>query len=209
MSLQKRKRARILSDRQDFFEEKSQVKEHIIERGHKAVFLPNFHCKINLIEMQAKDWMANEEKQNKSSEKMLLPAKPAGGFCTGGALATTSGDAALISTAILKRDGNQLIMSAFREDEGENEVSLLDVPNWSSLKDSKFSVGFPDTAEDKVDIVFNAVAQPWYDYPRERDQEPERSSDKGKQALPILVSKDTFVFCLSPYAQDCNAALVK
>jgi hypothetical protein len=41
----------ILSNHQDFFEEKSQVKELIIDRGHKAVFLPKFHCEINLIEM--------------------------------------------------------------------------------------------------------------------------------------------------------------
>jgi hypothetical protein len=43
--------ARILSNHQDFFEEKSQVEELITERGHKAVFLPKFHCEINLIEM--------------------------------------------------------------------------------------------------------------------------------------------------------------
>jgi len=43
--------ARILSNHQDFFEEKSQVKELIIDRGHKAVFLPKFHCEINPIEI--------------------------------------------------------------------------------------------------------------------------------------------------------------
>jgi hypothetical protein len=43
--------ARILSNHKDFFEEKSQVKELIIERGHKAMFLPKFHCEINLIEI--------------------------------------------------------------------------------------------------------------------------------------------------------------
>jgi hypothetical protein len=43
--------ARILSNYQDFFKEKSQVKELITERGHKAMFLPKFHCEINLIEI--------------------------------------------------------------------------------------------------------------------------------------------------------------
>ena len=43
--------ARILSNHQDFFEEKSQIEELIMERGHKAVFLPKFHCEINPIEM--------------------------------------------------------------------------------------------------------------------------------------------------------------
>ena len=43
--------ARILSNHQDFFEEKSQVEELITDRGHKAVFLPKFHCEINPIEI--------------------------------------------------------------------------------------------------------------------------------------------------------------
>ena len=43
--------ARILSNHKDFFEEKSQIEELITERGYKAVFLPKFHCVINLIEM--------------------------------------------------------------------------------------------------------------------------------------------------------------
>jgi hypothetical protein len=43
--------ARILSNYKDFFEEKSQIKELIIERKYKAVFLPKFHCEINLIEI--------------------------------------------------------------------------------------------------------------------------------------------------------------
>jgi hypothetical protein len=41
----------ILLNHQDFFKEKSQVKELIIDRGHKAMFLPKFHCEINLIEI--------------------------------------------------------------------------------------------------------------------------------------------------------------
>jgi hypothetical protein len=43
--------ARILSNHQDFFKEKSQVKELITNQGHKAVFLPKFHCEINLIKI--------------------------------------------------------------------------------------------------------------------------------------------------------------
>jgi hypothetical protein len=43
--------ARILLNHQDFFKEKSQVKELIIDRGHKAMFLPKFHCEINLIKI--------------------------------------------------------------------------------------------------------------------------------------------------------------
>jgi hypothetical protein len=43
--------ARILSNHKDFFEEKSQIKEFITERGHKAMFLPKFYYEINLIEM--------------------------------------------------------------------------------------------------------------------------------------------------------------
>jgi hypothetical protein len=43
--------ARILLNHKDFFEEKSQIKELIIEQGHKAMFLPKFYCEINLIEM--------------------------------------------------------------------------------------------------------------------------------------------------------------
>ena len=135
--------------------------------------------------------MATKEKQNQSAEQTLLPTKPTGGFRTEGALVITSGDTALVSTANLKRDENHLTMSVLRENGCEDEVSLLDVPNWSCLKDAKFSVGFPKTAEDKIDIVFNAVAQPWYHYPQEREQKPEGSSDQGKEALPILVSKDT------------------
>jgi hypothetical protein len=43
--------ARILSNHKDFFEEKSQIKELIIERGYKAVFLLKFHYEINLIKI--------------------------------------------------------------------------------------------------------------------------------------------------------------
>jgi hypothetical protein len=41
----------ILLNYQDFFKEKSQVKELIIDRKYKAVFLPKFHYEINLIEI--------------------------------------------------------------------------------------------------------------------------------------------------------------
>jgi len=43
--------AHILSNHKDFFEEKSQVKELIIEQGHKAMFLPKFHYEINPIKI--------------------------------------------------------------------------------------------------------------------------------------------------------------
>jgi hypothetical protein len=43
--------ARILLNHQDFFEEKSQVKELITDRGYKAMFLPKFHYEINPIEI--------------------------------------------------------------------------------------------------------------------------------------------------------------
>ena len=43
--------AHILSNHKDFFEEKSQVKELIIEQGHKAMFLPKFYYEINLIKI--------------------------------------------------------------------------------------------------------------------------------------------------------------
>jgi transposase len=43
--------ARILLNYQDFFKEKSQVKELIIDRGYKAMFLPKFYCEINPIEI--------------------------------------------------------------------------------------------------------------------------------------------------------------
>jgi hypothetical protein len=43
--------ARILSNHKDFFEEKSQIKELITERGYKAVFLPKFHYEINPIKI--------------------------------------------------------------------------------------------------------------------------------------------------------------
>jgi hypothetical protein len=43
--------ARILSNYQDFFKEKSQVKELITDRGYKAVFLPKFYYEINPIEI--------------------------------------------------------------------------------------------------------------------------------------------------------------
>jgi hypothetical protein len=43
--------AYILSNHKDFFEEKSQIKELIIKRGYKAVFLLKFHCEINLIKI--------------------------------------------------------------------------------------------------------------------------------------------------------------
>jgi len=43
--------AHILSNHKDFFKEKSQIKELIIERGYKAIFLPKFHYEINLIKM--------------------------------------------------------------------------------------------------------------------------------------------------------------
>jgi hypothetical protein len=43
--------ARILSDHQDFYEQKSAIKTLITERGHKCIFLPKFHCELNPIEM--------------------------------------------------------------------------------------------------------------------------------------------------------------
>jgi hypothetical protein len=43
--------ARILSNHEDFFQEKSQLEELITERGHKCVFFPKFHCEINPIKM--------------------------------------------------------------------------------------------------------------------------------------------------------------
>jgi hypothetical protein len=43
--------AHILLNYQDFFKEKSQVKELIIDRGHKAMFLPKFHYEINPIKI--------------------------------------------------------------------------------------------------------------------------------------------------------------
>ena len=43
--------ARILLNHKDFFKEKSQIKELIIERRHKAMFLSKFYYEINLIEI--------------------------------------------------------------------------------------------------------------------------------------------------------------
>jgi hypothetical protein len=43
--------ARILSNHQDFYEQKSAIETLIKGRGHKYVFLPKFHCELNPIEM--------------------------------------------------------------------------------------------------------------------------------------------------------------
>ena len=40
-----------MAKQKDFLEQKSQVEEHIVERGHLCLFLPKFHCELNLIEM--------------------------------------------------------------------------------------------------------------------------------------------------------------
>jgi hypothetical protein len=43
--------AHILLNHQDFYKEKSQIKELITKHRYKAIFLPKFHYKINLIKM--------------------------------------------------------------------------------------------------------------------------------------------------------------
>ena len=43
--------ARLLSKQDDFQLQKSQVEEKITQRGHLCIFLPKFHCELNLIEM--------------------------------------------------------------------------------------------------------------------------------------------------------------
>ncbi|PVH71083.1 hypothetical protein DL98DRAFT_435861, partial [Cadophora sp. DSE1049] len=43
--------ARILANHKDFFEQKSALKEKLLARGHKCLFLPKFHCELNPIEM--------------------------------------------------------------------------------------------------------------------------------------------------------------
>ena len=43
--------ARILSTHKDFFEQKSAIGMLIEGRGYKCVFIPKFHCELNLIEM--------------------------------------------------------------------------------------------------------------------------------------------------------------
>jgi hypothetical protein len=43
--------ARILQNHKDFREQKSALAELIEGRGHKCIFLPKFHCELNLIEM--------------------------------------------------------------------------------------------------------------------------------------------------------------
>jgi hypothetical protein len=43
--------ARILANYKDFFEQKSALKEIILARGYKCLFLLKFYCKLNPIEM--------------------------------------------------------------------------------------------------------------------------------------------------------------
>ena len=42
---------RLMAKQKDFSEQKSQVEEHIVEWGHLCLFLPKFHCELNMIEM--------------------------------------------------------------------------------------------------------------------------------------------------------------
>ena len=44
---------RLMAKQKDFLEQKSQVEELIVERGHLCLFLPKFHCELNMIEMMA------------------------------------------------------------------------------------------------------------------------------------------------------------
>ena len=142
---------------------------------------------------QAKDHETQEGngKKTQSFEQTMLSTNSAGRPRTERVLTTISRDAALVSTAVLKLDGNQLTTSVLAKDEGEDEVSLLDLPNWSGLEDSRLFVALSKNEDDKVDNVFKAIAQPWYDYPMERGQRLEGGRNQGKRALPILVSKDT------------------
>ncbi|PVH74477.1 hypothetical protein DL98DRAFT_429424, partial [Cadophora sp. DSE1049] len=41
----------ILANYKDFFEQKSALEEKLLARGYKCLFLPKFHCELNLIEM--------------------------------------------------------------------------------------------------------------------------------------------------------------
>ncbi|PVH69688.1 hypothetical protein DL98DRAFT_438523, partial [Cadophora sp. DSE1049] len=42
---------RILANHKDFFKQKSALKELLLARGYKCLFLPKFYCKLNLIKM--------------------------------------------------------------------------------------------------------------------------------------------------------------
>ena len=41
---------KILQEKRDFKFQKTRVEELILKRGHRVMFIPNFHCKINPIE---------------------------------------------------------------------------------------------------------------------------------------------------------------
>ena len=43
--------ARILQNHPDFRAQKSAIEQLIVDRGHKCLFLPKFHCELNAIEM--------------------------------------------------------------------------------------------------------------------------------------------------------------
>jgi len=49
--------AHLLSRQDNFWSQKSQIKEIITGRGHLCIFLPKFHCKLNLIEMVCFDFI--------------------------------------------------------------------------------------------------------------------------------------------------------
>ena len=42
---------RIISLQPDFKEQKSQLEELIVSRGHVCLFFPKFHCELNFIEL--------------------------------------------------------------------------------------------------------------------------------------------------------------
>ncbi|PVH71085.1 hypothetical protein DL98DRAFT_435865, partial [Cadophora sp. DSE1049] len=42
---------RILANHKDFYHQKSAIEELLLARGHKCLFLPKFHCKLNLIKI--------------------------------------------------------------------------------------------------------------------------------------------------------------
>jgi hypothetical protein len=43
--------ARILANHKDFFKQKSALKEILLAKGYKCLFLPKFHCELNPIKM--------------------------------------------------------------------------------------------------------------------------------------------------------------
>jgi hypothetical protein len=71
-------------------------------------------------------------------------------------------------TSLVQEDHQLMIQIPAQHTAGaqSQEIPLLDIPSNLGLENSAISVTLPRTIDDTIDVVFNAVSEPWYDFPR-------------------------------------------